>query len=92
MNKAILNAMKFTDIRLTREEKNREKLFITADELDSSPLDVLNSTIFTSKTIRRNISPQSSEIQDESVTDQNPQTIQKTTQRVGLGFRMNPIF
>ena len=54
MNKAILNAMKFTDIRLTREEKNREKLFITADEIDSSPLDVLNSTIFTSKTIRRN--------------------------------------
>ena len=54
MNKAILNAMKFTDIRLTREEKNREKLFVTADELDSSPLDVLNSTIFTSKTIRRN--------------------------------------
>ena len=54
MNKAILNAMKFTDIRLTREEKNREKLFITADEIDSSPIDVLNSTIFTSKTIRRN--------------------------------------
>ena len=54
MNKAILNAMKFTDIRLTREEKNREKLFITADEIDSSPIDVLNSTIFTSKTIIRN--------------------------------------
>ena len=46
INRAILNGMKFTDIKLTREERNREKLFITADELDSSPIKDLDTAIF----------------------------------------------
>ena len=55
INKAILNGMKFTDIKLTREERNREKLFVTADEIESSPIKDLDSAIFTSKT-KKNIS------------------------------------
>ena len=66
--------MKFTDIKLTREERNREKLFLTADEIDSSPINELDTCFFSQKTriMRKSPSPGISELEENQVSDYTP--------------------